>query len=345
MTESSDQQWYVLSAKAGIREIERQFERLSAARVRRGEEPVEYFIPTCIRMSTLFGQARMSRRKLIGNYIFVRDTYKNILEAKQVMESLWLLPHPDHNEGKRAYMTISDHDMALFKAIARAYSNELPCIPIGAVDLDEGDKVEIVGGEFDGMCGTLQCSQGRNGGKVLMTIGNLFIAVTPDIRPQFIRILQFGKGNRHPYRLFEAHVPRALLALSHLRAGDDSGEAQGLTTEDVAAMTVFTGRFESLQPSTVNIASQHATLMFMSYAALQDKEKMTRWQNRCQVLISKIKSETQRAWQLAFMYATTGDEVLRRQAAAIVDTWTIAPNDRKRHLITHTLNKIAEKDH
>ena len=337
MTESSDQQWYVLSAKAGIRDIERQFERLSAVRVRRGEEPVEYFIPTCIRMSTLFGKARMSRRKLIGNYIFVRDTYKNILEAKQSMETLWLLPHPDPNEGKRAYMTISDHDMALFKAIARAYSNELPCIPIGAVDLDEGDKVEIVGGEFDGMCGTLQCSQGRMGGKVLMTIGNLFIAVTPDIRPQFIRILQFGKGNRHPYRLFEAHVPRALQALSHLRAGDDSREAQGLTTEDVAAMTVFTGRFESLQPSTVNIASQHATLMLMSYAALQDKEKMTRWQNRCQVLIPKIKSETQRAWQLAFMYATTGDETLRRQAAAIVDTWTIAPNDRKRHLILTTL--------
>ena len=330
MAESSDQQWYVLSAKAGIHDIERQFERLSAARVRRGGEPVEYFMPTCIRMATLFGKERMSRRKLIGNYIFVRDTYKNILEAKQSMESLWLLPHPDHNEGKRAYMTISDHDMALFKAIARAYSNELPCIPIGAVDLDEGDKVEIVGGEFDGMCGTLQCSQGRMGGKVLMTIGNLFVAVTPEIRPQFIRILQFGKGNRHPYRLFEAHVPRALRALSHRQ--------MGLTTEDVAAMTVFTGRFESLQPSTVNLASQHATLMLMSYAALQDKEKMIRWQNRCQILIPKIKSETQRAWQLAFMYATTGNEALHRLATAIVDTWTIAPNDRKRHLIATTLH-------
>lgn len=329
MTESNEQQWYILSIKDKILDIERQFEQLSAARVRRGEKPVEYFMPTCFTMSNLFGRARMSRRKLIGNYIFIHDSYKNILEAKRVMESLWLLPHPDHREGRRQFMTISDHDMALFKAIAKAYSNELPCLPIGAVDLEEGDKVEIVGGEFDGMCGTLQCSQGRMGGKVLMTIGNLFIAVTPDIRPQFIRILQFGKGNRHPYRLFEAHVPRALQALSHRQTG--------LTTEDVAAMTVFTGRFESLQPSTVNLASQHATLMLMSYAALQDKEKMTQWHNRCQVLIPKIKSETQRAWQLAFMFATTGDEVLHRQAAAIVDTWTISPNDRKRQLIATTL--------
>ena len=343
MTESNEQQWYILSIKDGILDIERQFEQLSAARVRRGEKPVEYFMPTCFTMSNLFGRARMSRRKLIGNYIFVHDSYKNILEAKRVMESLWLLPHPDHREGRRQFMTISDHDMALFKAIAKAYSNELPCLPIGAVDLEEGDKVEIVGGEFDGMCGTLQCSQGRMGGKVLMTIGNLFIAVTPDIRPQFIRILQFGKGNRHPYRLFEAHLPRVLKALNHLQAGENVGVTNGLTTDDVAAMTVFTGRFESLQPSTVNIASQHATLMLMSYAALQDTAKTIEWLSRCRNILPKIKSDTQRAWQLAFMYAATGNEALHRQATAIVDTWTIAPNDRKRHLIATTLKTLKHE--
>lgn len=334
MIDSNQPQWYVLSAKDGIRDIEQQFERLSSARTRRGERPVEYFMPTCIKASTLFGKTRMSRRKLIGNYIFVRDTYKNILEAKQVVESLWLLPHPDRSQKQRAYMTISDRDMELFKAVARAYSNELPCLPAEAVDLDEGDKVQIVGGEFDGMCGTLQCSQGRNGGKVLMAIGNLFIVASPDIHPQYIRILQFGKGNRHPYRMFEAHVPRALLALSHRRAD----EVHGLTTEDVAAMTVFTGRFESLAPATVNIASQHATLMLMSYAALGDKAKAAHWLTCCEQLLAKVKSETQRAWQLAFMFAATGDKELHRQASAIVETWTIAPSDRKRHLILTTLH-------
>ncbi len=341
MTESNQRHWYVLSVKEGIRGIERHFEQLSAARMRRGEEPVEYFMPTCVRMSSSFGQARMSRRKLIGNYIFVHDSYKNILEAKQVMQSLWLLPDPDRREGQRAFMTISDHDMALFKAIAKAYSNQLPCLPIDAVDLEEGDKVEIVGGEFDGMCGTLHCSQGRTGGKVLMAIGNIFIAVTPDIRPQFICILQFGKGNRHPYRLFEAHVPRVLQALNHLHGNKEDGiSAHSLTTDDVAAMTVFTGRFESLRPSTVNIASQHATLMFMSYAALQDTVKTDQWRQRCQLLIPKIKSDTQRAWQLALMFAATGDEQLHRQASDIVSTWTIAPSDRKRTLITTTLHNF-----
>ena len=341
MSESSERQWYVLSAKDGIGDIERQFECLSASRARRGEEPLEYFIPICVRVSTLFGQTRMNRRKLIGNYIFVRGTYADILEAKQAMESLWLLPHPDRDEGQRTFMTITDHDMALFKAIARAYSNELPCLPIGAIDLDEGDKVEIVGGEFDGMCGTLKCSQGRTGGKVLVEVGNLFIVITPDLDPQYIRILQFGKGNRHPYRMFEAHVPRALQALKHLQGGRDAGHAQGLTTNDVAAMTVFTGRFELLQPATVNIASQHATLMLMSYTALRDEEKVKCWRQRCLDLIPRIKSETQRAWQFAFMFACTGDESLSRRARAIVDTWVIAPNDRKRTLITNTLHTFS----
>ena len=274
----------------------------------------------------------------MGNYVFVRDTYANILEIKAMMESLWILPHPDHIQGEHRFMTVSDGDMAIFMAIARAYAHELPCYPFDMVDLEEGDKVEIVGGDFDGLCGTLQCSQGRNGGKVLMAIGNLFWVATPDIGPQYIRILQFGKGNRHPYRQFESHLPRALQALRHAR---NQGNERGLTTVDSAAMTVFTGRFEALKPATINIASQHATLMLMSFAALGDHVHQAKWYARCREILTQVKSDTQRAWQLTFMFAATGDEALRHQAQSIVSGWTIAPNDRKRSLIVNTLSTFS----
>ena len=334
--------WYILSATDGIKSLEAQFDVLSAMRQRRGEDPVEYFLPTCIEQSSAFGVPTMRRKKLMGNYVFVHDTYSHVSEIKSVIQSVWLLPHPDRDQDKHRYMTISDHDMDIFKAIARAYANELPCYPIDMVDLEEGDKVEIVGGNFNGMCGTLQCSQGRNGGKVLMAIGNLFLVATPSISPQYIRILQFGKGNRHPYRKFEAHLLRALQALSHLYSHDSKCDAaEGLTNEDMAAMSVFVGRFAELQPATVNIASQHATLMLMSYAALQDKEQAQRWLLRCRALLNSVKSVTQRAWQLAFMYVATGDTDLLNRAQDIVDKWTIAPNDRKRALIAETLNTFA----
>ena len=339
MESTNAKQWYILSARDGIKSLEAQFDALSAMRERRGAPPIEYFLPTCIEQTSVFGVPAMRRRKLVGDYVFVHDTYGQVLEIKSLMPSLWLLPHPDRGQDDRRFMTVGDHDMDIFKAIARAYSNELPCYPIDAVDLEEGDKVEIVGGDFDGMCGTLQCSQGRNGGKVLMAIGNLFLIATPEISPQYIRILQFGKGNRHPYRKFEAHLPRALQAVSHLR-GDST--AAGLTTEDVAAMSVFVGRFGELQPATVNIASQHATLMLMSYAALQDQVQTQRWLLRCRALLNSIKSETQRAWQLTFMYISTGEEDLSRRARAIIDTWTIAPNDRKRALIVSSLREFSQ---
>ena len=335
--EAASRQWYVLSAKDSIRSLERQFNAVSALRERRGDTRVEYFLPTCVERTSLVGAPAIRRRKLVGNYVFVHDTYSNILEIKAIMESLWLLPHPDHNQGDHRYMTISDENMAIFMAIANAYANELPCYPIDMVDLEEGDKVEIVGGDFDGLCGTLQCSQGRNGGKVLMAIGNLFLVATPDIGPQYIRILQFGKGNRHPYRKFESHLPRAVQALRHSQGLD--GE-RGLTTEDIAAMTVFTGRFEALQPATVNIASQHATLMLMSYAALGDHIHIAKWNLRCREILSRVKSDTQRAWQLAFMFAATGDEALYRQAQSIISTWTISAHDRKRPLILSTLQNF-----
>lgn len=336
--EAEPRQWYVLSAKDSIRSLERQFDAVSSLRQQRGAPKVEYFLPTCVERTSLFGTPAIRRRKLMGSYVFVHDTFSNIQEIKSVMESLWLLPHPDHIQGEHRYMTIGEEEMANFMTIARAYANELPCYPIDMVDMEEGDKVEIVGGEFDGMSGTLQCSQGRNGGKVLMAIGNLFLVATPDIGPQFIRILQFGKGNRHPYRKFEAHLPRAVQALHHHRAVDGG---HMLTTGDIAAMTVFTGRFENLQPATVNIASQHATLMLMSYSALGDKTHAAKWHARCLDLLPRVKSDTQRAWQLAFMYAATGDDSLRRQAQSIVDSWIITPHDRKRSLIVNTLSTFS----
>lgn len=325
-------QWFVLSARDGINDLEDQFERLSRVRTHRGDEPVEFFMPTCVEMSTLFGRPRMRRRKLLGNYIFMRDTIKNILEAKQVVKSIWLLPHPDHKSEGHEFMIISDYEMDMFKAIVSAYANELPCYPIDMVDLEVGDKVEIVGGDFDGVRGTLQCSQGRNGGKVLMAIGDLFIIATPDIQPQYIRIIEFGKGNRHPYRQFEAHLPRAIQALHHLY---DYGSEGGLTTDDLVKMTIFTRRYEALKPATVNIASQHATLMLMSTVALADATKSRLWLTRCRELLPMVKSDTQRAWQLAFMYAATHEPKLHEEALSIVSTWTIAPNDRKRALVSN----------
>jgi len=342
MMDTEIKKWYILSATDGIAALERQFELLTVSRVRQGEEPVEYFLPICLEQTTLFGEPNMRRKKLIGNYIFIRDTYRHIIAIKETIQSLWLLPHPDNLPGERRFMTISDSDMEMFKSIATAYANQLPCYPVDMIDLEEGDKVEIVGGPFNGVRGTLQCSQGRNGGKVLMAIGNLFLVATPDIKPQYIRILQFGKGNRHPYRQFEAHLPRALQALEH-HFGSSAGKkslTDGLTNEDRAAMAVFTGRFEELQPATVNIASQHATLMLMSYTALQDSSKAARWLHRCKELLPRVKSDTQQAWQLAFMYAVTGDGSLLRKAQSITQSWVVAANDHKRSLITRTLNQF-----
>lgn len=336
--EPSVKQWYVLNAVGSIKRLEREIASFSALREQHGGGPVEYFLPTCIEQSTMFGKSVISRKKLLGNYLFVRESHQGIRAVTAAVEALRMLPHPDEGPDGNRWMTISDRDLSLFRTIAAAHANKLPCYPIDMVDLEDGDQVEIVGGEFDGVSGTLQCRQGCNGGRVLMSVGNLFLVSTPDIQPQYIRILRFGKGNRHPYRKFEAHLSRAMLALRHLL----NPASVGLTTQDVASMSVFAGRFEALEPATVNIASQHATLMLMSYVSLQDKEKAERWLRRCRNLLASIKSDTQRAWQLAFMYASTGDVAWYSRANDIASAWTVAANDHKRALIISALTEYAE---
>ncbi len=334
--ESQGKQWYILKFSGSIKRLKQELESLSSLRMNCGKEPLEYFFPICVNMAQLFGKSS-KHKYLLGNFMFTYGSYIDILEATQIVGCIHLLPHPVSIEGEGRWITISDSDMTVLKAIASVYANKLPCIPMNMVALEDGDKVEIAGGHFNGAKGTLQCHQGRNGGNVLIAIGDLFIVSTPTIQPQYIRILQFGRGNRHPYRQFEAHLTRAIHALEHLFAPS----ALGLTIEDVNLMSVFTDRYAALRPATVNTASQHATLMLMSYTALQDKVSVNRWLERCRMLLPQVKSLTQRAWQLTFMFASTGDATLYHEVQSIISSWVVTPNNRKRSLIVSTISSFS----
>ena len=70
----------------------------------------------------------------MGNYVFIRDSYSNVLEIKESMGTLWLLPHPDRDPVEHRYMTISDAEMSNFMIAAKAYANEASFRAITFID-------------------------------------------------------------------------------------------------------------------------------------------------------------------------------------------------------------------
>ncbi len=336
-TPSNDKiKWYVLTTSDRVDVIRDAFARISATRVREGKPPVEYFLPTIIvYRETSRGQA-VKNKKLLERYVFVHAGISDIFEMKRQYPSMLLLPRKDRlDSGERKYLSVPDGEMEMFRRIAHCYSNEVPCYRPGDIDLEAGDLVRVIGGQWDGIEGTLVTQRGRDGGKVVLQLNGLFLVPTMEIEPRFIQIISFGKGNRHPYRKFEAHLPRAVKALTNLF---DQGT---LSPDDIAAMTTFTARFEALEPATLNVASSHAALMLMSYRALGDQQSCERYHAQCQRMADRITSSTQLGLHLAMMYAATGRQDLGQRLHLIVDEWQpIQPSQQKKRSVAEMLERF-----
>ena len=328
--------WYVLLLSQGIAKIRKEFSALSVQRACNGEAAIEYFLPTCFMRVNQFGTMKTVTRKMLFSYIFIRDTEAGIRAITRVIPQMRVLKKPGAQPGDSSLMTITDRDMAMFRKIADAYSGQLPCYRIGDVQLDEGDLVRVVGGMFDGVEGRLVSAKSRNGGQVMLPVSNLFLISTGDIASQYIQILEFGKGNRHPYKLFDAHLPRAVEALTSLLV---SG---ALSEKERAAMLAFTRRMEHLQPATPILESSHAGLMLMSHTALGNDAEAARWLARCNDVLPTLTAELQTAMHLAMMYAATGTPDHASRLRAIIASWDpITPSDRKKQTIATLLTTFA----
>lgn len=332
--------WYVLTLAESLQAVRRVFRSVNDIRTQRGEPLVEYFLPVCQMKTVRSGRQIVVEQKMLFTYLFVRDTLAGIRQLREHIPGLRLLRHPDDRSGDNwRYMTVTNREMAMFRTIADAFAGNLPCYRIDDVNLEDGDRVQVVGGQFDGVEGILRCAPGRAGGQVLLIVGNLLIVSTGNIAPQYIRILEFGSGNRHPYRQFEAHLPRTVRALCRRLAGEAPDEA------DLAAMQVFTARFALLRPATVNLASSHAGLMLMSYAALDNRPRRDRWLAECEALLPQVTADQQRGLHLAMMHAATRRHDLATQLHRLIDAWQpIAPNQQKKLTIARMLTQFEAFD-
>ena len=87
---------------------------------------------------------------------------RNPAATSQVPQRLPRL-QPDSDGRKREaptdYRYVPDDEMTQFMRIAQAYEHAVPCFSPSEIDLEQGDRVRIVGGQFSGVEGC--CSASR----------------------------------------------------------------------------------------------------------------------------------------------------------------------------------------
>ena len=329
--------WYVLIFTQAVTKMKKDLAALSIKRAYEGKGALEYFLPSYFMRVKQLSTGKYVSRKMVVSYVFIRETEGGIRQLKTQMPQLQLITSPESKAHNTQYVKLNDFEMSMVKKIADIYDGQLPCYRSDEYKLDGCDYVKVVDGPFKGIEGRIVTWPGRDSGQVILPISNLFLVSTGDILSQYTQIIEFGKGNRHPYHMFELHMPRVIEALTkQLTKGE-------IAPDELATMLIFTGRLENLQPATLNIESLYSGLMLMSYTAAGSgyEDAKERWLNNCNELLPSVKAEIQMGLHLSMIYASTGNPKIAEQLHKLVDSWKpFKPSQQKKYTIAKMLAKF-----
>jgi len=282
-----DKKWYIAQAHHVSQELLKSLDRL----------PFEYFAPMQEKVQNQGGRNVSRNVPLALNYVFFRTANFRLLQSMlrdtSRVHLLYMAPlkdaRKDSPEDKYRPLVASDREMEMFIKAASFYTQGAPLTVPDRKLMMKGDKVRIIKGPFEGVEGTLLSQQGKDGGKVIVSISNLVAVSTIDIAPECIQVIKFAHGNRHIYKKMESFKPRIDKAMAKMRAD------QPLTPEEREQIETFIRRFSSVETETVNTEAKLALFIFQGYVALQmPKEQRQYYLKLRDEILPRVKSENVR---------------------------------------------------
>ena len=167
--EKKEVAWYVLRVT---------YQREIAASKALEELQIEHYVPTVrTRIRNEKGVSiGWKTEPLIHNYIFIRDSYENILKLKQTkLDYLRFMMGKDEKGLLSEAQYVPDKQMADFMKVVRTMGSK-PVDP--DIDLRKGDKVRILTGPFEGVEGIYVRMPNRHEKRVVIKIEGIAAVAT-----------------------------------------------------------------------------------------------------------------------------------------------------------------------
>lgn len=330
--------WYVIHLpKASlkmIKELEGEMEYRKA--LGDDKQPVlDYFAPVLKEAKIVEGKVKESASPFCLNYVFIRASLEHLRTFRVKYPSYNLVKNQSCAGG---YMFVPDREMELFRFVARAYHDIIPCIAPTARQLVKGDRVRVTGGQFEGIEGTLLTQQGKLGGRVVITVSNCFAVPTLEIGAEYLEILSFSDRNKHIYGKLDLYYPRIRRALRHFFVGE-------LQQADLHHVEQFLSQLSRVNVESEKVRARYLAYLMMSYMVMKDREATAYYVRECHSLISGVTNLTTRAFILTAMYACTGDTCYRDMAKSIVATWSDAKLSAKQLHILEDMEFYSRNNH
>lgn len=251
--------WYVLNhiAPAAAGAASKAVDRFNAS----APAALELFAPTYVVREVRDGETRFRTAALTFHYVFVRGTLPEVKALCAQPNGFSFLI--DRAAADR-YATVSDSTMAAFRTIAHAYNNRLPYFSLADIELEAGDLVEVIHGDFPGLTGTYIPTPKSRSGNVVLTIYNNVGTVAFNVKASDVRVLRFSPLTTRANDQLDAFLPVLLSALRHHAA---SGP---LPRTLAAKLAVFTGRMAAVKMDTRKLDARLRMLLYGAHTLLGD---------------------------------------------------------------------------
>ncbi len=286
MLDTGEKMWYVLHFinKSGKPSPQRHIDDFN-----REGHSLELFAPIIRPAHVVNGKVRYFEKLLTFYYVFVKGAFDEVKElcSRQDNDLSFVL---DRGSTKR-YGIISDSDMENFKIIARAHTNTIPFFNIEDIELNEGDFVEVVGGDYDGLRGTFMPKSRSNKGNLVIAVTAAMGAIVWDIGAKCVRILEFARDTRRQYDLVDSFIPKLLPILRKFHAG------QVFTDKEKSQLNVFNQRMGVVSPVNQKAEAKLLATLMCVRIILGDMDGFRETQKR----FEKRKSALTNIWTLALV--------------------------------------------
>ncbi len=254
--------WFVLNF-IPLSQSKKETSEAIVARYNAAEQAdLEIFAPSILLMEVEGNKIVEKQKPLTYHYVFVRgelETVKNLCSQSNGFS--FLLNH----SSEERYATVSEADMYAFRIIARTHQNRLPFYDISHIDLQEGDRIEILGGDLNGLKGTLMPVAKSKNSNIVIAASSELGAIVWNVKPSHVRILEFAKNCKRPYDLIEAFTPKIYEALRTFHSG------VALSEKEIASLSVFCRRMEATKLDNHKLDAKLSAMLLAAFTILGDR--------------------------------------------------------------------------
>ncbi|WP_286527970.1 hypothetical protein [Duncaniella freteri] len=248
---------------------------------------LEIFAPKICSVVNAAGKNIKVERPLTYHYVFVKGESHLVKQLCGMTNGFSFVLNRGNTQ---RYAVVGDKQMSDFKRIADRYKNLLPFFSLEDIDLEDGDKVEVIEGDFPGLVGYYFPKNKSTSGNIVLKVTQNLGTIAYDIKAKYVKVLEFSKNSRRGYDQIDAFIPKLYSALRKYNSREK------LTDAEISVLTIFSRRMEVVAFNNHKIEAKLSAILMVANRILGNYDAESCARERFEKRLNSITSVMTKAF-------------------------------------------------